>query len=671
MGKRQFCGIVASFVLTFAINATTWAHEALVDVPENAKWHSPDKSGAATFLGGDKAETAVIILKKDALVGGSLTIEGDCSAISLRSGDSPKVTFAVEVKPDGSTNKLKLVGGDQPAILLNDRPQQRLSGKWIQVVTASDPTLILELDRTTFATVKYELSPNAAAAVAASGTPAAGSATPPTPAAPAAPAHAEQATVTAPPKVSLGKDASSGNAVIDRAAKSVFQVQVLNVNKQPFTGGTAFIVSPDGFAVTNFHVIQGASSAIAVFSKNTASIPVELVAVDPKHDLALIQLAKPKTGQYDSLPIADRGPAEGDVVWAIGRPSNGHIMTKGKISGLKTFDDFPVPLQQSMKSMARDSKWVQTDCALNQGNSGGPLVNEQGTVVGVASWIWLGDQNLNFGLSSSHLAELISHKSDKPLTFGGADSEFAQIRTPWSEMPRQPVSEELLQTVKPEELIAASHAFADGIHKKCATCSGTGHVTERIQTGVLRGSTFSQATYRDEQRMCVKCKGAGWVRATDEVLGRLNTTFLKKMAGVIRDDPKTQDAISTAYKMITTVMIGDHETWAMLTTSSRSVLSQRSPVPGSAVVAKVRVLRCMPMQGGQRRFTVEVGGTEQTIYLVDPVAADQLESGVALMGGLIDGPGMLTENKRPITVVRNGFLIAPPVDQAWWWWYRD
>jgi hypothetical protein len=228
---------------------------------------------------------------------------------------------------------------------------------------------------------------------------------------------------------------------------------------------------------------------------------------------------------------------------------------------------------------------------------------------------------------------------------------------------------ELLRNVTPQRLKASAKDFAAAVTSPCPHCSGAGNVTTSVQYGTRREGAILRKLYRDETKQCDRCRGVGRIRATDEVLNRFAATFVRQLAGLKQDDPKAQDAISDAYKMITDSMIGDHKTWALLTENGRSILSQKAPTAGTPVVAKVLVKSALPAAGGKRRFVVEVGGTDLQVLVLDPVSADEVKSGPALMGGLVEAPEKLAGKERPLPVVNRGFLVAPPIEKGWWWWY--
>lgn len=148
--------------------------------------------------------------------------------------------------------------------------------------------------------------------------------------------------------------------------------------QRPQTGlGSGVIVSPEGYVLTNNHVVSGASE-IRVQLPDGREAEARLVGTDPETDLAVLRVTLPPP-----LPVIHPGRAEdlqvGDVVLAIGNPFNvGQTVTSGIVSalgrtqlGLSTFENF-----------------IQTDAAINPGNSGGALVDAQGRLVGINTAIY-------------------------------------------------------------------------------------------------------------------------------------------------------------------------------------------------------------------------------------------------------------------------------------------
>ncbi len=141
--------------------------------------------------------------------------------------------------------------------------------------------------------------------------------------------------------------------------------------------GSGFIISPDGFVLTNHHVIDGASEVI-VHLADRREMKAKVVGSDPNSDIAVLKI------NAENLPVLQlsdsRNLKPGQWVLAIGSPFGfDHSVTAGVVSGLG---------RPSMDNSQRYVPFIQTDVAINRGNSGGPLLNTSGEVVGINSQIF-------------------------------------------------------------------------------------------------------------------------------------------------------------------------------------------------------------------------------------------------------------------------------------------
>jgi serine protease Do len=152
--------------------------------------------------------------------------------------------------------------------------------------------------------------------------------------------------------------------------------------------GSGFIVSKDGDILTNNHVV-GNADMIRVTLNNDRRVPARVVGTDPATDLAVIQIS----GAQD-LPALEFGDSDslrvGDWVVAIGQPFGlSHTVTGGIVSALG---------RNNMNVTAYED-FIQTDAAINPGSSGGPLVNQEGKVVGVNTMIIGSKGNIGIGFA--------------------------------------------------------------------------------------------------------------------------------------------------------------------------------------------------------------------------------------------------------------------------------
>jgi S1-C subfamily serine protease len=144
--------------------------------------------------------------------------------------------------------------------------------------------------------------------------------------------------------------------------------------------GSGFIIDPRGYILTNFHVVQEAQS-IEVVLGDQSRYPAKFIGADQRNDVALIKI-DPKGKQLASLPLGDSGVLQvGQKVLAIGNPFGFQsTLTTGVVSAIGR------TVQTSQSTFIDEA--VQTDAAINRGNSGGPLINTHGEVIGINSAIY-------------------------------------------------------------------------------------------------------------------------------------------------------------------------------------------------------------------------------------------------------------------------------------------
>jgi S1-C subfamily serine protease len=177
-------------------------------------------------------------------------------------------------------------------------------------------------------------------------------------------------------------DAYSGAVIgaLERVAPAVTFIEVTHKGpssrgrRERHASGSGFLFTPDGYLLTNSHVVHG-SDRVIVRLNDEAGSPADLVGSDPDSDLAVLRLGSPT-----ALPFVELGDSStvrvGQVAIAIGNPLGySKSVTTGVISALGR------TLRASSGRLMHDV--IQTDAALNPGNSGGPLVDSRGRVIGV------------------------------------------------------------------------------------------------------------------------------------------------------------------------------------------------------------------------------------------------------------------------------------------------
>jgi len=190
--------------------------------------------------------------------------------------------------------------------------------------------------------------------------------------------------------------------------------------------GSGFIISADGYAVTNNHVVKDANR-VSVRTKDGEEFEAKVVGTDPKTDLALIKIESNKTFQF--VNFAKSEARVGDWVMAVGNPfglggsvTTGIVSARGRDIGNGPYDDF-----------------LQIDASINKGNSGGPAFNMNGEVIGVNTAIFSpsgGSVGIGFAIPASTTQDVIASLKDS-----------GQVTRGWLGVQIQPVTKDIADSL--------------------------------------------------------------------------------------------------------------------------------------------------------------------------------------------------------------------------------
>lgn len=216
--------------------------------------------------------------------------------------------------------------------------------------------------------------------------------------------------------------------LVARFAEGVVLVQT------PDGLGSGFVVSDEGYCVTNYHVVEGQTRiAVTIFHRTqsgeferVAVRDVKIVALNPHFDLALLQIPKQKDIKFQPVYIAeDDSQQEGDTVFAIGSPlglersvSEGIVSTRNR----------------NMEGIV----YLQTTAQINPGNSGGPLFNARGEVVGVINMKLTFGEGLGFAIPVAYLRHFIQNRDAFAFDRTNPNTGFHYLEPPRRTNSKQP-----------------------------------------------------------------------------------------------------------------------------------------------------------------------------------------------------------------------------------------
>ena len=216
--------------------------------------------------------------------------------------------------------------------------------------------------------------------------------------------------------------------LVSRFAEGVVLVQT------PDGLGSGFVVSDEGYCVTNYHVVEGQTRvAVTIFHRTesgeferVAVRDVKIVALNPHFDLALLQIPAQKDIKFQPVYVAeDDSQREGDTVFAIGSPlglersvSEGIVSTRNR----------------NMEGIV----YLQTTAQINPGNSGGPLFNAKGEVVGVINMKLTFGEGLGFAIPVAYLRHFIQNRDAFAFDRTNPNTGFHYLEPPRRTNPRQP-----------------------------------------------------------------------------------------------------------------------------------------------------------------------------------------------------------------------------------------
>ncbi len=169
-------------------------------------------------------------------------------------------------------------------------------------------------------------------------------------------------------------------------------------------GGTGFALSANGYIITNYHVVKDADS-VYVQNSEGESFKVKQVYVNPAYDIAILQITDSVFKTLSALPYTFKksGSDLGEDVYTIGFPRDDQVVNRGYVSSLTGY--------------AGDTVAYQVDIAVNPGNSGGPLIDSKGNIIGIINAKQMQTEGAAFAIKSNYILESIGDIPQDSLDF--------------------------------------------------------------------------------------------------------------------------------------------------------------------------------------------------------------------------------------------------------------
>ena len=227
------------------------------------------------------------------------------------------------------------------------------------------------------------------------------------------------------------------------------QYRQRGTERRQVSAGSGFFVSSDGYLVTNRHVVEDQNADYSIIMNDGKKIKAKVVARDMQNDMAVLKIEAPPAGGYGFIPLGDSDSAViGQTAIAIGNALGEfqNTLSVGVISGLRR----TIVASGSASGPEELSQVIQTDAAINLGNSGGPLLNLKGEAIGLNTAIAREAQNVAFSIPINQIKRaLASARTKGKITYPYIGVRYTLITPEFKEKNKLPVDYGALITKGP------------------------------------------------------------------------------------------------------------------------------------------------------------------------------------------------------------------------------
>lgn len=197
---------------------------------------------------------------------------------------------------------------------------------------------------------------------------------------------------------------------IEKAADSVFMLEVYSSRNQQIASGSGFVAFDPSILVTNYHVIEGGAYIVAVSDDRDQYLVTRACCVDKKKDIAILLFDQPS--KADPLPLdTDGNLKRSQTVVAIGSPAG--LMNTISIGNISAF-------------YTREGKnWIQFTAPISSGSSGGALFNDEGEIIGITTATYASAQNINMAVRAEDVIRLFNQWDKRTVSRLGTTGVYA------------------------------------------------------------------------------------------------------------------------------------------------------------------------------------------------------------------------------------------------------
>ncbi len=456
----------------------------------------------------------------------------------------------------------------------------------------------------------------------------------------------------------------AANPEVARTCSGVCEIQIGYADPSVLGLGSGFLIDRDkGLVVTNWHVIAGGTRGQLSFEGRSEILTFGVAGYSIENDLAILRVDAKAHQQLLAkvweFSLADADPSPATVAYAIGYPAGlGFTVNRGIVNAIRKWGTQIDPSgANSQFRIDPDSRWIVHDCGIRNGNSGGPLVDERGYVIGVNTFSAVNAvPPIDLASPAAEIRDLLGRTVPESAVAWSAVEDLADS-----------VSEELRTWSVPDVTVSKSTASSTLASIRalprvaaCPKCDGDGDIN--TQTTIRSGRLFSKGTIIKGEKVCPDCGGDGYNRDWSKV-SRVLASLTKKIAGLDPDDRRYDQAEDQFFEHLSPVVNHTPPNWAALVNAD-CFDRMRRPRSGEVVFGVGACTRTFELRGlGRVTQVVPAVDSEMTnsfyFVMIDPILDNRSVDKVqyAFWGGIIADVQELVGDVS-VVFIRKGFLMT-------------